>query len=137
MFSDADARSTEMEQKSRCPAGCFKWWVQRLGSSSSSGNVAVSFPTLVEAMDNEQEQSPFVRVLILLIMLSFMDLNAGQLTRWIYDVRWIDTVDQWCLGRILDIHWHEWMRMHMLARPSSNLLQRIGSDYWGGRAQLG
>jgi len=32
---------------------------------------------------------------------------------------------------------HEWMRMRMLAKPSSNLLQRIGGDHRGGRAQPG
>ena len=32
---------------------------------------------------------------------------------------------------------HEWMRMQMLAKPSSNLLQRTGGDHWGGRAQPG
>ena len=32
---------------------------------------------------------------------------------------------------------HEWMRTQMLAKPSSNLLQRTGSDHWGSRAQPG
>ena len=32
---------------------------------------------------------------------------------------------------------HQWMRMQMLAKPSSNLLQRIGGDHRGGRAQPG
>ena len=32
---------------------------------------------------------------------------------------------------------HEWMRMQMLAKPSSNLLQRTGGDHRGGRTQLG
>ena len=32
---------------------------------------------------------------------------------------------------------HEWMRTQMLARLSSNLLQRTGGDYRGGRAQPG
>ena len=32
---------------------------------------------------------------------------------------------------------HEWMRMQMLAKPLSNLLQRTGGDHRGGRAQLG
>jgi len=32
---------------------------------------------------------------------------------------------------------HEWMRMQMLAKPSSNLLQRIASDHWGDHAQPG
>ena len=31
---------------------------------------------------------------------------------------------------------HEWMRMQMLAKPSSNLLQRTGVDHRGGHAQL-
>ena len=94
-----------------------------------------------------------------------MDLNARQLTSW------IDTVDQWCLQRILDIRWHnfvrnadicritntshhfypslspvvslslgilhECMRTHMLAKPSSDLFQRIGGGHWGGCAQPG
>jgi len=32
---------------------------------------------------------------------------------------------------------HEWMRMQMLAKPSSNLLQRTGGDHRGGRAKPG
>jgi len=32
---------------------------------------------------------------------------------------------------------HEWMRMQMLAKPSSNLFQRTGGDHQGGRAQPG
>jgi len=32
---------------------------------------------------------------------------------------------------------HEWMRTQMLAKPSSNLLQRTGGDHRGGRAQPG
>jgi len=32
---------------------------------------------------------------------------------------------------------HEWMRMQMLAKPPSNLLQRTGGDHWGGHAQPG
>jgi len=32
---------------------------------------------------------------------------------------------------------HEWMRMQMLAKPSSNLLQRTGGDHRRGSAQLG
>jgi len=32
---------------------------------------------------------------------------------------------------------HEWMRTQMLAKPSSNLLQRTGGDHRGGRARLG
>ena len=31
---------------------------------------------------------------------------------------------------------HEWMRTQMLAKPSSNLLQRTGGDLRGGRTQL-
>ena len=32
---------------------------------------------------------------------------------------------------------HEWMRTQMLAKPSSNLLQRTGGDHQGGRTQPG
>ena len=32
---------------------------------------------------------------------------------------------------------HEWMRMQMLAKPSSNLLQRTGGDHRCDRSQLG
>ena len=32
---------------------------------------------------------------------------------------------------------HEWMRMQMLAKPSSNLLQRTGGDHRGGRTRPG
>jgi len=32
---------------------------------------------------------------------------------------------------------HEWMRTQMLAKPSSNLLQRTGGDHQGGRIQPG
>ena len=32
---------------------------------------------------------------------------------------------------------HEWMRRQMLAKPSSNLLQRFGGNHQGGRAQVG
>ena len=32
---------------------------------------------------------------------------------------------------------HEWMRTQMLAKPSLNLLQRIGGDHQGGHSQLG
>ena len=32
---------------------------------------------------------------------------------------------------------HEWMRTQMLAKPSSNLLQRTGGDHRGGCAQFG
>ena len=84
------------------------------------------------------------------------------------DIQRIDAVDQWCLRRILDIRWHdfvrhadirhitnqsplssiikscrltfvlhEWMRTQMLAKLSSNLLQRTGGDHRGGRAQPG
>jgi len=31
MFLDADGRLTETGQISRCPAGCSRWWVRRLG----------------------------------------------------------------------------------------------------------
>jgi len=31
---------------------------------------------------------------------------------------------------------HEWMRMQMLAKSSSNLLQRTGDDHQGGHTQL-
>jgi len=37
-----------------------------------------------------------------------------------------------CLGIL-----HEWMRTQMIAKPSSNLLQRTGGDHRGGRTQLG
>jgi len=32
---------------------------------------------------------------------------------------------------------HEWMKMQMLAKPCSSLLQRTGGDHRGGRAQPG
>jgi len=92
------------------------------------------------------------------------------------DIQRIDAVDQWCLRRVPDTHWHdcvrnadirrigprssiptshhfhpslspvislslgilhEMMRTQMLAKPSSNLLQRTGGDHRDGRAQLG
>jgi len=37
--------------------------------------------------------------------------------------------------RCTDGWMHEWMRMQMLAKPSSNLLQRTGGDHWGGCTQ--
>jgi len=46
----------------------------------------------------------------------------------------------WDFSRYLVLHWiilYRWMRTQMLAKPSSNLLQRTGGDHRGGRAQLG
>ena len=96
-----------------------------------------------------------------------MDLNAGQLTRlycglmqWTngaYEESWtfagtnlsemltsiaLPTSHHFhpSLSRVVSLSLgilHEWMRTQMLAKPSSNVLQGIGGDLRGGRAQLG
>ena len=91
-----------------------------------------------------------------------MDLNAGQLTRWIYSglMQWTNGIHEesrtffgttlsemlTSITLLTSHHFHpslspvvslslgilhEWMRTQMLAKPSSNLLQRTGGDHLG------
>ena len=44
------------------------------------------------------------------------------------DIQWIDAVDQWCLQRILDIRWHNFVRnadIHRITnqRPLSSIIK--------------
>ena len=45
---------------------------------------------------------------------------------------WLSPIVSLSLGIL-----HEWMRTQMLAKPSSNLLQRTEGDHWGGHIQPG
>ena len=58
-------------------------------------------------MDNEQDQTPSVAYMVCILRIMLYGSECWAINQ--ADVQRIDAVDQWCVRRILDIRWHDFV----------------------------